>query len=335
MTHVLLTADFPDNLLDKLTAVSPQIQLETVKVPRDGWPAGQTTDADIYYAATLHVPPLELAPNLKWVQSHYAGIDHFRDQSVWDSDVLITNASGIHAINMAQYVMTQLLAWAHRVPNWFEAQQANEWPSKRWDKFVPQELRGKTLGILGYGSIGREIARLAKPFGMKILVTKRDVLNPKDDGFIISGTGDPGGDLPDRIYPAEATRSMVALCDYVVITLPLTEKTHHLFEESLFKEMKSDAYLVNVGRGSIIDEKALVKALKKGWIAGAGLDVFEEEPLPDSSPLWKFKNVILTPHVSGFTPQYDERAIELFAENLRRYLAGERLYNQVDRELGY
>jgi phosphoglycerate dehydrogenase-like enzyme len=128
---------------------------------------------------------------------------------------------------------------------------------------------------------------------------------------------------------------MLAECDYVVVTLPLTEKTHHLFNEDLLREMKPNAYLVNVGRGGLIDEKALVKALKKGWIAGAGLDVFEEEPLPADSPLWAMENVVLTPHISGFTLHYDRRAVDLFTENLRRYLAGDKLLNRVNREEGY
>ena len=128
---------------------------------------------------------------------------------------------------------------------------------------------------------------------------------------------------------------MLVECDYVVITLPATSKTKHLFNEEIFREMKPSSFLVNVGRGSIINEKDLVKALKKGWIAGAGLDVFETEPLPDSSPLWEQDNIILTPHVSGFTPLYDDRATDLFAENLRRYLAKEPLLNLVNRTLEY
>ena len=128
---------------------------------------------------------------------------------------------------------------------------------------------------------------------------------------------------------------MLTECDYVVITLPLTAKTRYFFDETLFKEMKPNAFLVNIGRGSIINEPDLIKALKKGLIAGAGLDVFETEPLPEDNPLWTMDNVILTPHVSGFTPHYDERATDLFAENLRRYLAGEKLLNLVNRERGY
>ncbi|MFQ5399930.1 MAG: D-2-hydroxyacid dehydrogenase [Anaerolineae bacterium] len=334
MIQVLVTAPFPPHLLDKIRSVAPQVQLEQITLIDGRWPEDKTTDAEIYYALN-DVPRPDQAPNLRWVQTHWAGIDSLFGTPLWDSDIIITSASGIHAPNMAQYTMTQILAWAHRVPAWFKYQSQGTWPKGRWDKYLPTEIRGQTLGIVGYGSIGRELARLAKAFGMRVLASKRDARHPEDRGYAILGTGDPEGQLPDRIYPSEATRSMVAECDYVVITLPLTTRTHHFFDESMLKEMKSHAYLINIGRGSIVDEKALVKALKKGWIAGAGLDTFETEPLPDSSPLWAMENVIITPHISGFTPYYDERVTDLFAENLRRYLAGEPLLNQVDRNTGY
>jgi phosphoglycerate dehydrogenase-like enzyme len=335
MTHILMTASFPQPLLDKIKAVSPDITLEMVPMNfGKSWPEDKVTQADVIYAIG-GVPRPEQAPQLRWIQVHWAGVDPLINHPIWDSPVLITNASGVHAVNMGQYVMAQLLAWAHRVPRWLHYQRRNEWPDNRWDKFVPDELRGRTLGILGYGSIGREIARLAKPFGMKILVTKRDARRLEDHEYAVPGTGDPLAELPDRIYPAEATRSMLGECDYVVITLPLTAKTHHLLNEEMLKAMKPSAFLVNVGRGNIIEEPALVKALKKGWLAGAGLDVFETEPLPANSPLWGMENVILSPHVSGMTPAYDERATDLFAANLRRFLTGERLMNLVERERGY
>jgi len=257
------------------------------------------------------------------------------DTAVWDSDILITTASGIHAPNMAQYTLTQILIWANRVPTWFSQQAGGKWPADRWEKFLPDELRGRTLGIVGYGSIGRELARLAQALGMKVLATKRDARHPEDQGYILPGAGDPTGAAADRLYPSEATRSMIGECDYVVNTLPLTDKTHNFFAEELFHAMKPTAFFVNIGRGGTVNEKDLVRALKKGWIAGAGLDVFETEPLPESSPLWKMDNVILTPHVSGFTPEYDERAVDLFTENLRRYLGGKPLLNLVNREIGY
>jgi phosphoglycerate dehydrogenase-like enzyme len=334
MKHVLVTAPFPAPLLEKIRAVSPQIKLEQMTLPDGRWPEGKSSTAEIYYAIN-DMPRPEQAPNLHWVQTHWAGIDSLIDKPIWNSGILITSASGVHAPNMAQYIFTQILAWAHRVPQWFKYQRQAEWPKQRWDKFVPDEVRGRTLGIAGYGSIGREVARLAKAFGMRVLVSKRDARHTEDTGFIVPGTGDPAGNLPDRIYPAEATRSMVAQCDYIVLTLPLTPKTHHLFDENMFKEMKPGCFLINVGRGGLINEKDLVKALKRGWLAGAGLDVFETEPLPENSPLWAMENVMITPHVSGFTPFYDERVTDLFAENLRRYLAGEPLMNVVSREAGY
>ena len=331
---VLVTAPFPSELLDKLKSVSRQIEIVQQTIPKDGWPDDKTTSCEVYYAIG-GTPRPDQAPNLRWIQGHWAGVNHLHDKPIWESDVDITSASGIHAPGTGQYVMAQLLAWANRVPDWLYYQEKGEWPSDRWKKFLPDELRGRVVGILGYGSIGREVARLAKTFGMTVLATKRDARNVIDRGYSVPGTGDPKGEMADRIYPGEATRSMVAECDYVVITLPLTSATRHLVDESMLREMKPGCVLVNVGRGAIVNESDLVKALKKGWIAGAGLDVFETEPLPADSPLWSLDNVILSPHVSGFTHLYDERVTDLFAENLRRYLAGDPLLNLVSREAGY
>lgn len=332
--HLLVSAPVPDALLERIAAVSPDLIVERDGLPADGWPAGRATNAEIHYTTT-RILTREQAPNLRWVQSHWAGIDSLVNTPVWESEVLLTTTSGIHAPNIGQYVMAQVLAWAHRVPRWLRAQREGRWPQGRWETFVPDELAGRTLGIIGYGSLGREIARLARAFNITILVTKRDARSTEDRGYTIPGFGDPAGDIPTRIYPTEAIRSVVAQCDYVVITLPLTPRTRHLFDESVLREMKPTAYLVNVGRGKVINEGDLVKALRQGWIAGAGLDVFEEEPLPEDSPLWGMQNVILTPHVSGFSEHYNERAVDLFVANLRRYLAGEPLINLVNREEGY
>lgn len=334
MTKIVVTAPFPHHLIDKIRSVSREIQVEQLALDGRHWPDDMVTNAEVIYAIS-GVPRPEQAQNLRWVQTHSAGVDHLADKPMWNSDILLTSASGIHTTNIAQYVMAQLLAWANHVPRWLKMKQEGKWPTDRWKKFVPTELRGKTLGIVGYGSIGREVGRLAKSFGMKILATKGNARRLEDTDYTIVGTGDPSGELADRIYPPEATRSMVVECDFVVIAAPLTERTHHLFDEDMFKGMKSTAYVVNIGRGAIIKEDDLAKALRKEWIAGAGLDVFEEEPLSEKSPLWKMDNVIMSPHVSGFTPQYDERVTDLFAENLRRYLAGEPLLNVINRERGY
>lgn len=334
MTHVLVNASFSPKMIEGFRAVSPDLEVEQLEQPVKKWPENRTLSAEIMFA-TRAIPRPDQAPNLRWLQIHWAGVEGLREEPIWDSDISITTASGIHAPNIGQYVMTQMLSWAHRVPSWIRHQRKSDWPKGRWEIFLPEELRGRTLGILGYGSIGREIARLAKGFGMRVLATKRDARRLEDEGYIVPGTGDPEGKMADRIYPGEATRSMVAECDYVVITLPDTAKTHHLVDESILRNMKPDCFLINVGRGSVIDEVDLIRALKKGWIAGAGLDVFETEPLPPENPLWSMKNVIISPHVSGFTPHYDQRVAELFEENLRRFVSGESLLNLVDRETGY
>ncbi len=218
---------------------------------------------------------------------------------------------------------------------WFEYQQRSEWPDKKWDKFLSAELHEQTLGIVGYGQIGREVARLAKAFKMRVVVTKRDPRHPEASGYNVSGYGDPDGRLPDMIYPTQATRSMLAECDYVVNILPLTDETHHFFDREMFRGMKETAVFINIGRGGSVNEKDLIYALKKGWIAGASLDVFGQEPHPANSPLWQMENVVMTPHIAGDTPSYDKRAIALFTENLKRYINDEPLLNLVHRERQY
>jgi phosphoglycerate dehydrogenase-like enzyme len=169
---------------------------------------------------------------------------------------------------------------------------------------------------------------------MRVLALQRSQ-ERSDQGYAVSHTGDPDGEIPERFYRADALHDMLAECDYVVVALPLTPATVHFVGEAELKAMKPNAYLVNIARGSIVDEAALIRALREGWIAGAGLDVFEREPLPADSPLWEMETVLISPHVAGFTPRYDERATELFAENMSRYLSGQPLLNQVERSRGY
>jgi phosphoglycerate dehydrogenase-like enzyme len=333
--NILVTMAFPDELLEQIRSVSSEISLSYAPLKKDeSLPKSTVAMAEVLYTWSA-LPRPEEAPNLKWVQFHSAGIDHVQGQPLLDCDLLVTTTSGIHAIPIGEYVMATILAWSHRVPRMLVYQTRGIWPGGRWEKFVPQELRSATIGIVGYGSIGREVARLAHAFGMRILATKRDPRHVEDTGYRIEGTGDPSGELPARIYPSAATRSMLPECDYVVVSAPLTPETVHLVDRAALKAMKPTAYLVNIARGELVDQVALIEALQKGWIAGAGLDVFEPEPLPPDSPLWKMDNVILSPHVAGFTPEYDRRAIDLFTANLRRYLEGQKLINTVDCRRGY
>jgi len=333
--HVLCTLRFTEEQLDKLRAVSPQLVVRQVTC-RNAEEVTAALDEQTEVLYTFRGPTtLEVAPRLQWVQLHSAGADHLIGTPLWQSDVRITTASGIHAVTIGEYVLGSMLAFSRHFPRMFYYQQRAEWPTRRWEKFLGRELRGSTICIVGYGSIGREVARLARCLGMRVLAVKRNPEQRTDTGFRLPGTGDPDGSIPEAIYPPEALHDALRQSDYVVVAVPSTPTTHHLIGEAELRAMPSHAYLINIARGNVVDQAALVRALREGWIGGAGLDVFDPEPLPADSPLWRLDNVILSPHISGFTPHYDEHATDLFAENLRRYLAGEPLLNQVDRERGY
>ena len=206
----------------------------------------------------------------------------------------------------------------------------------RSSAFLPRQLHGSTVGIVGYGSVGREIARVAQTFGMDVLAVKRDVRQPAEtDSYVLPGHGDPEGVFFHRLYPPEALVSMVRECDFVVLTVPLTEATRGMVNAGVLEAMKPTAYLINVSRGGVVDDEALAEALQRQVIAGAASDVFESEPLPSDSPLWKLPNLILSPHLAGATADYREKAAQVFVENLKRYLARKDLLNLVDRTRGY
>jgi len=331
---VLTQSPIPDPLIENLRAVSPRLAVaqrtaETLEELGDAIWRG----VEALYTTGL-LPSPERAPDLRWVQGHFAGVDRLLDHPLLQR-VRLTTSSGIHVPAMAEYVVMMMLAFAHHLPRMIRHQQAAEWPADRWKLFVPRELRGSTLGVVGYGSIGREVARIARAFGMRVLAVKRDPTRLEDTGWGLPGAGDQAAESVTRLYPPQALREMLSVCDYVVLSVPLTPETRGLIGAAELKRFKPDAVLINISRGEVIDESALIEALRAGTIGGAALDVFAQEPLPALSPLWHLPNVILSPHVSGFTPRYDERAMALFAENLRRYVNGEDLLNVVDIRRGY
>jgi phosphoglycerate dehydrogenase-like enzyme len=335
--QVLCTLRFTDDLLDQLRSVSPGLQIiqrtchdvDQVAAALAAFP-----ETEVLYTFFLPPDALQIAPRLRWLQLHSAGANHILDHPIMDSDLEITTVSGIHATPIAEYVFASILAHRWRVPMWTRCQRQGTWPEGRWNLYARPELRGSTLGIVGYGSIGREVGRLGKAFGMHVLALRRSMDRAKQ-GYTIEGTGDPAGIIPERFFSPDTLHEMLSECDYVVVTLPLTPETTHFIGPAELRALKPTAYLVNVSRGAVIDEAALVRALREGWIAGAGLDVFEQEPLPPDSPLWDLENVLISPHVAGFTPRYDERATALFAQNLHRYLTGKPLLNRVDKARGY
>lgn len=292
----------------------------------DEIPADILAEADVYYAYS-DPPPREAAPKLRWVQTHWAGVDTTITAPIFASgEVILTTGAGIHAVNMGEYTLMMMLALAHKLPTAFKMMQAGVWSDDR-AAFMPMELRGATLGLIGYGQIGREIARLGRAFGMQVIALRRHI-SAADDQRDDSITFVRRDQLPE----------LLAQSDFVVVVTPLTPETRHMLDADALKHMKPTAFLINIGRGAVVDEPALVTAIAEGRIAGAALDVFEREPLPADSPLWRLAaegRVILTPHIAGQTPHYEARAAALFAENLRRFVLGQPLVNQVDFQRGY
>ncbi len=261
----------------------------------------------------------ELAPNLRWLQLTSAGVDRLLDSPALRSGVTVTTASGIHAVTISEYVIGAVLAFAKGFPRAVRSQI-----EAKWSAYPPLELEGKTIGIIGMGAIGSRVAELAHAFGMRVLAMRRSVEKRS-----------PGEGPADEMIPPSDLQYILAESDYVVLAVPLTPESTRMIGERELRTMKPSGVLVNIARGSVIDEPVLIRALKEHWIAGAALDVFEREPLPSESELWGLDNVLITPHISGGTPRYMERAVNLFCDNLRRYLAGEPLHNVVDPERGY
>ena len=333
--RVLSTMAFPEEWLAKLGAVSPRLVVTqqtaaaVAEIPDAVW-----AETDVLYTGSTF-PDVDRAPRLRWVQLDTSGVDHVTHTPLWRSDVEITTLNGVAPVNMAEFALMMMLAFGHRLPLMVDHQRRRDWPSPadRWDRFMPFELRGATVGLVGYGSIGQEIGRVAHALGMRVLALRRSGAG-RGETYRVPGLATDDA-KPDRVYLPDQITEMLPACDFVVLIVPSTPETRHLMNEAAFRAMKPSAVLVNIARGGVVDEAALIRALNEGRIAGAALDVFENEPLPLDSPFWAMPNVIISPHVAGFTPHYHERVMGIFAENLRRHLAGEPLLNRVARERGY
>ena len=267
------------------------------------------------------------APNLRWLQQWGAGADWLpRYPDVQESALILTNASGIHAVPISEHIFAFLLMFARRFADSVRAQDERIWIENPWlrahgttiqpnERFSAEigkndlfELAGKTLLIAGVGAIGARVAKLAKAFDMYVIGMRR-----RADGDMAN---------VDHLITSAQLLDALPEADFAVNTLPMTTATHHIFDRGAFAAMKPSSYYSNIGRGGTSDEVALIAALRNGEIAGAGLDVFEQEPLPTDSPLWAMNNVIISSHFSGLTPEYDNRALEIFLDNLERYQSG-------------
>lgn len=283
----------------------------------------ELADTHIFVGYSLRPAQFRHATQLQWIHCTAAGVLQLMYPEMQSRGVIITNARGVHAIPMAEHILGMLLAMARRFPSAFRYQQQRRWAQQEiWDEPVrPRELWDQLLLVVGLGAIGRELARRAKALGIRVW------------GVTRSGNGP--SDLAERIFPVGQLNQGLPLADYVVVAAPETAETHHLLGAQQFRLMKPTAYLVNVARGSLLDEAALIQALKERWIAGAALDVAEQEPLPSESPLWTLDNLFLTPHLSGASETLWKCQTELLIENLERWFSGKDLLNRVDPQQGY
>ncbi|MFP6615534.1 MAG: D-2-hydroxyacid dehydrogenase [Candidatus Hydrogenedentota bacterium] len=294
-----------------------------------------TEDTTILYGFRVPDDLLDRSPNLHWLQLLGAGCEHLAGSPIMNGSVSITTASGIHATPIAEYVLGTMLGFYRWIFQADRAQMRGQWVPQGEVAMVSRELRRKTIGIIGYGSIGREVARLAKPFGTRIVAVKRDPATPEDSGYVVPGTGDPEGTIPDAMYGTDDLLSILPECDVVVLAVPSTSATKQLLGEEELSAMKAGSYLINIARGDVVDEAALARILDSRHLAGAALDVFEEEPLAPDSPFWSMDNVLVTPHISGASRAHLRRMFELFADNLERFDGDQPLLNLVNSEYGY
>lgn len=335
--NILIAVNFTPAQMQELQAMAPDFRVRAHTLT-EGQPAPEDYWNDVEVLYTEHgLPDPQAAPDLKWIQFHYAGIDRFINEPILKKPgLLATTLSGANAPQVAEHALTLLLALGHQLPELQVDQARSQWSPDRYERYIPKELAGSTVGIVGYGHVGQRLARLLQPFEVKILASKRDLLDlaSQPEGYQ-DEAGDPQGALVHRLYPGKAVRSMLKSCDFIVVTVPLTAETQHLLGTRLFNALKPGAILVDVSRGGVVDHKALIAALEKSQLGGAGLDVFPEEPLPADSALWEMSNVIITPHIAGVSQHYQERAFDLFKANLSRYLEGKPLFNTVDLKRGY
>jgi phosphoglycerate dehydrogenase-like enzyme len=326
--NVVVTDAMDQTCLDLIKSVSNRVNLmdvsKLVQAEKKGDLASKPQldnilkQAEIVYGFWFPNNLLDRVPGVRWIQAMSAGVDKFLDNRMLRSPVILTSAVGIHSTAISEFVLGIMLMMVKQsIPS------ADMKREKVWKQFEPDVLNSKTVGIVGLGHIGREIARLAQAFHMKVIATRRSVRQANRARYV------------DILLPQERMSELLAESDFVVVCLPLTGETRKLIGEKELKTMKKTAYFINIARGEIVDETALIQALEDHWIQGAGLDVFAREPLPKDNSLWKMPNAIFSPHIAGRMQDYDMRATRLFCENLNRYLNGKSLKNLVNKRRGY
>lgn len=323
---VLSTMRFDEPWLEAVRGVADDVQVAQVPAAHaDELPADLLARAEVLYTTSVFPTP-EQAPNLRWIQLDTAGADHVVGTPAWTRDVALTSLGGVSGRALAEYVLLMLLAHAHRLPAVLADRPARTWPSpeERWARYGPHPLLGRHVVVVGYGRLGRALGELLDAVGLQVTGVRRGAAAPTTEG-------------PARIpvVTVDALDDVLAQADHVVLCVPATPETQGLLDARRLALLPAHATLVNVGRGGVVDEDALVAALDAGRLDWAALDVFAAEPLPPASPLWDHPKVWTTPHVAGLAPDYAEQVLALFAGNLERFLEGRPLLNAVDRGQGY
>jgi phosphoglycerate dehydrogenase-like enzyme len=291
-------------------------------VDSDARLAEEIADAEIFFGFHIPEPVFARAQRLRWIHSASAGIEANLFPALVESRVTLSNSTGLHETCIPEHVLALLFAFARNLPAAFRLKQAH-----RWDRIEPlrrggiREIAGSQLAVLGVGPIGRALVARAAGLGMRVRALRRH--------------GERALPGAEQVVGPQGLHALLGWAHFVVLAVPLTAETRHLIGAEELRAMRRDAFLINIARGEVIDQEALVAALRAGTIAGAGLDVTTPEPLPPDDPLWELPNVILTPHISGYMPGYFPAVLALFAENLARFVAGEPLRNVVDKRLGY
>jgi D-2-hydroxyacid dehydrogenase (NADP+) len=316
INKIVTTVDIDQRHIDQLTKEFPD--LEVVKCPNPDELGDYLPGVQGVIGRGLTAEFLERFPDVIWAHSPGAGVDSFLFPELIDSDVIVTNNSGVHASTIAEHLLGMMLAIARGFPEMVRNQQQHIW--QRPSTGVV-ELGHQTLAVVGLGDIGYGLAVRAKALGMHVIGSRRKSNEPME--------------RVDEIYSSDQLHEMIAKADHVVIALPSTPRTRGLFGTPEFEAMKDSAIIYNIGRGDIIKQDELIDALNNGLIAGAGLDVTTPEPLNEDSPLWDTPGVFITPHYSGSTPYYWDRGIQIVAENIRRLRNDEQLFNVVDKKEGY
>ncbi len=316
---LVLPALLRDELLPRIAPIAPDATI--VWFDQHGHTVEPIADADVllrwFFSREQLAHLVRQMPALRWLHIPRAGVDDSLIPEIVERDIIVTNSAGVHAIPISEFVMLFALSHVKQAARLHQLQAARQWRERDWHL---RELAGLTMLIIGLGQIGQAIAERASAFGMRVWGSRR---SPRP----VPGV--------ERVVGEGEWRSLLPQADMVVIATPLTPHTRGMFGRAELALMKPDAYLINIARGEIVDEAALIDALREHRIAGAGLDVFAREPLPPDSPLWELPNVFVTPHISWSSPQVRPRTLDLFAANLRAFLHGQPLVNVVDKQAGY